>query len=336
MSSVITGTGIAAPGVVTVARLLDAEPAPAESPFDVAAVVGRKGLRYKDEATRLALAAACLALRDAGLPPDSAGPDVLGDSAAVVVSSNLGNLDTVVAAAGTIAEHGVTGLSPMDLPNASCNVIPSSVAIWFGMRGANLMLCNGASSGLDAVHWASVLVDAGRAARVVVVGVEVDNVVVRSLVGSENLFHGAVALVVEDAAAAARRGAPALAVPSGYRRAADPVASSSAVGAFGRPGLWLVPQGYTGPVPPFLRDTPTHDLSAVVGRASGALGVLQCAAAVSRLSAGQLTPVLSTAGGDADDGSASLLLSPPPSVPSPADQLTPSLAVAENTGAQPR
>jgi monoamine oxidase len=38
----------------------------------------------------------------------------------------------------------------MDLPNASSNVVASSVAIRFGLRGPNLMLCNGATSGLDA------------------------------------------------------------------------------------------------------------------------------------------------------------------------------------------
>src|SRR5690242_15402937 len=76
------------------------------------AVLGVRGLRYKDRATQLAMAAAALALADAGLPVNRADDPRTG----VVASSNLGNLDTVCAVTDTLATRGVAGLSPMDLP----------------------------------------------------------------------------------------------------------------------------------------------------------------------------------------------------------------------------
>ncbi len=48
---------------------------------------------------------------------------VASESVAVMASSNL---DTVCAVADTIATEGVAGTSPMDLPNASSNVITST------------------------------------------------------------------------------------------------------------------------------------------------------------------------------------------------------------------
>ncbi|MEV6521559.1 beta-ketoacyl synthase N-terminal-like domain-containing protein [Longispora sp. NPDC051575] len=298
MAPVVTGIGLAGPTVGDPAHLLGSGVAGRED-FDPASVVGKRGLRYKDDATRLALAAAHRALTDAGLLDDRA-PTVPAGQVAVVVSSNLGNLDTVCAAAETIARESVTGLSPMDLPNASSNVVASSVAIWFGLRGANLMVCNGATSGLDAVRWARVLVGSGRVRHALVVGVEVDNEVVRRLTGAERLFHGAAALVVESAANAAARGVTARATLGRYER--------RAVGAVPGTGLWLVPERHATAAPPGV--TPL-DLSRRYGAASGALGVLQCAAAATWIHGGHGPTALATAGGPEDDATATLLLSAP-------------------------
>ncbi|MFJ8076265.1 hypothetical protein ACIQ7Q_20530 [Streptomyces sp. NPDC096176] len=42
-----------------------------------------------------------------------------------MVSTNLGNADSVCAATDTIAKEGVRGLSPLGLPQTSSNVITS-------------------------------------------------------------------------------------------------------------------------------------------------------------------------------------------------------------------
>ncbi len=191
----VTGVGLALPGVDGPADLLRTGPTGGEPQVDPAARLGKRGLRYKDRASQLALCAAADGLRAAGLLTDAL--TVPGTTVGVVASSNLGNLDTVCEVADGIKETGVDGISPMGLPNASSNVIASTVAIRYGLRGPNLMVCNGATSGLDAVHWAASSLAAGRAERFVVIGVETDNRYVRGLLGDPagQLLDGAVALV---------------------------------------------------------------------------------------------------------------------------------------------
>ncbi|MEU5274432.1 beta-ketoacyl synthase N-terminal-like domain-containing protein [Streptomyces hygroscopicus] len=288
---VVTGVGLALPGAATPGALLRRAaapaPGPAPEPFDTAVRIGRRGHRYKDRATRLALCAALDALRDAALiPADGEEVTVPGDTVGVVASSNLGNLDTACLTAAAIAERSAMDLSPMSLPNASSNVIASWVAIRHGLRGPNLMLCNGATSGLDAVHWGATLVAAGRVRRAVVIGVETHNAVVEDLLGrpADELLDGAAALVVEGARWAEARGVPAAAALGPYERRAGLTGCIEALLPGGAaPGVWFTPERYAErpagavPVP---ETVPRYDVTDAVGRSSGALGVLQCAAAV--------------------------------------------------------
>ncbi|WP_262699784.1 MULTISPECIES: beta-ketoacyl synthase N-terminal-like domain-containing protein [Streptomyces] len=288
---VVTGVGLAVPGVATPEALLRRTACPvagpAPEPFDTAARIGRRGHRYKDRATRLALCAALEALRNADLiPSDGEEVTVPGDTVGVVASSNLGNLDTACLTAAAIAERSAVDLSPMSLPNASSNVIASWVAIRHGLRGPNLMLCNGATSGLDAVHWGATLVAAGRVRRAVVIGVETHNAVVEDLLGRSagELLDGAAAVVVEGARWAEARGARAVAALGPYERRAGLGGCVEALLPDGAaPGVWFTPERYAeGPAGavPVPGAVPRYDVTAAVGRASGALGVLQCAAAV--------------------------------------------------------
>ncbi|MFF4324216.1 beta-ketoacyl synthase N-terminal-like domain-containing protein [Streptomyces sp. NPDC001568] len=281
---VVTGAAVLVPGADTVRALADG-PACGGAPVEPAAHVGKKGLRYKDRATQLGYALTAAALRDAGLlgADEKDGLLVAAAGVGVVASSNFGNLDTVARALDTIREETVTATSPMDLPNASSNVIASSAAIRYGLRGPNLMVCNGETSGLDAVHWAVTIITAGRADRVLVLGVEPDNEVVRRLLGGGHAVDGGAALVVESRAAAAARSARVRAVIGPYSRGAGEV------DARGR--RW---------------EAPAH-----LGKASGASGLLQVAAAVGWFDAGERGPVQAVTGSAVDDARADLLLLAP-------------------------
>ncbi|MFD7257538.1 beta-ketoacyl synthase N-terminal-like domain-containing protein [Streptomyces sp. NPDC059874] len=281
---VVTGAAVLLPGADSVRALADG-PAAGGAPVEPAAHVGKKGLRYKDRATQLGYALTAAALRDAGLlgADEKEGINVPAASVGVVASSNFGNLDTVARALETIRAETVTATSPMDLPNASSNVIASSAAIRYGLRGPNLMVCNGETSGLDAVHWAATIVAAGRAERVLVLGVEPDNEVVRRLLDGGRAVDGGAALVVESRAAAAERSATVRAVLGPYRRGA---------GEAGQAGRrWELPEHF--------------------GKASGALGLLQVAAAVGWFDAGERGPFRAVTGTAADDAGADLLLLAP-------------------------
>ncbi|MBC9724533.1 beta-ketoacyl synthase N-terminal-like domain-containing protein [Streptomyces sp. TRM68367] len=341
--AVITGLGTAVRGLTGPQDLLGPLPADHRDAADPVSRLKGRGLRYKDRATKLGMAAAADALRAAGLTGDNGDLTVPGESVGVVASTNYGNADTVCATVQTIAESTYLATSPMTLPATSSNVVASWVAITHGLRGANLTLCNGPTSGLDAVNWARLLIAAGRVERVLVLGVEPDNAAVRHVTGTpqapvvENpaavpeLFDGAAALVVESAASARARGARHLAAVGPYARRGDHAQAVAAVRSrhAGRIGLWCVPEhpeGVTAPAAGLgtgAGSAPVHDLSALYGPASGALGVLQCAAAAVWLDSraggrpDDAEMVLASAGtGDAgwDDASAALLLTHPGTV----------------------
>ncbi|MFD7019510.1 beta-ketoacyl synthase N-terminal-like domain-containing protein [Streptomyces sp. NPDC059161] len=315
MSTLVTGVGLALPGVRSPEDLLGRIEVSGDV-VDPAARIGKKGLKYKDRATQLALCCADEALRDAGLF-GADGLSVDGETIAVIVASNYGNVDTVCSVVETIAADGAaSGISPMDTPNASSNVIASTLAIKYGLRGPNLMICNGATSGLDAVRWANSLIAAHRADRALVLGVEPDNEIVRRLTGADHVIDGAAAIVLEHPAAAAERGAPGRAVLGASIRTAGVRDCLERLSGPERtvPAAWFGPGADEGVDSAVLGPgTPHHELAGVWGEESAVLGVLQCAGAVGWFAGGGAGPVFALAGRDHDDATAGLaLLRPEP------------------------
>jgi 3-oxoacyl-[acyl-carrier-protein] synthase II len=324
----ITGIGLEIPGLPSDTATLEQLMAPFDpAAFDPAAQLGRKGLRYKDYATKLALCAAQAALKDAGLPTTAAeqlSPETFG----VVVSSNLGNLDTVCRVVDTIRLEGADGTSPLDGPNLSSNVIASSIAIRFRCQALNLMICNGSTSGSDALFWGANAIRARRARRVLVVGVEPVNAVTTKLMATSTWLDqadvlrfcdGAGAILLESEEIAAERNVRAYARVGDYAYGQD-VAHSLRGLPLDRdrfPRRWLTPNcSYRQTASEVQRAfdlwgerPPAHlDLSASLGESYGALGVLQCIAACWWLRDEPGT-VLATSGGTWRDGAASVLLS---------------------------
>jgi 3-oxoacyl-[acyl-carrier-protein] synthase II len=311
---VVSGVGVAVGGVDGPDDLL--RRGPVGGTDDPARRLTGKGLRYKDRATRLALCAGRDALADAGLLHDL-GLTVPGETVGVVVSSNYGNVDTICDTVRTIAEETYVGLSPMALPATASNVIASWLAIWFRLRGANLTMCNGSTSGLDAVNWGRLLIAAGRVDRVLVVGVEPANPPVRHFVAGAvagaggdadlRLFDGAAALVLESAPAVRDREVEALAEIGPYARKADqPTAVDAVRRTDPRPVDMWFGSGAGGPTG--ITSERTYDLAAYHGHCSGALGVLQCVAGTAWLNGNDRGTVLASADGDGADAAAALLL----------------------------
>lgn len=171
----------------------------APEPEKSAEVLGRKGLLYKEPSTRMALCAVHRALlMDPGQRPDWP----LQPRTAVIAVSNLGNVETVAKVTRIVDEEGGKAVSVLDAPNVSSNIIASSVALWFSFGGPNLMLCSGASSGMDGLRMASLLLRAGRADRVVLVGAEPADEVATALFGFTAPEHplraGAACLVLDS------------------------------------------------------------------------------------------------------------------------------------------
>ncbi len=265
--------------------------------FDPETALAGRGMRHKDRASKFALRVADRTLQDAGL---LGAPELA--SAAVVLSSNFGNLETVCEFAAAIAAGSSTDVSPMRMPHLGSQIAAAWVALQHGICGPNLTLCNGASSGLDAVAWACKLLAARRATSALVIGVEPATPPVARLhgeTGGTNWIDGAVGLMIEPAQLALDRGARIRAEITGYGKGDDERTALQAAGVLptarrlaGEPGMRF-------------------------GRCSGALGVVQCAMAVQEL-AGQELPghaivaVARAAAGENDETSVSALVLAPP------------------------
>ncbi|MFJ5292904.1 beta-ketoacyl synthase N-terminal-like domain-containing protein [Streptomyces sp. NPDC088348] len=307
---VVTGAGLAVPGLAGPGDLLHATGG--DGGFDPETGLRGRDLRHKDRATRLALRSVESALRDAGLY-GADGPALDGTRTAVVVSSNTGNYDSVCGYVDTAARQTSRAISAMGLPHTSTSAIAGWIASNFGLRGPAVTLCNGATSGLDAVHWGRNLIAADRADTVVVTGVEPHNDVVQKLLGTRAV-DGAATVVLESAAHDAERADRARAVLGVHGRGRDHhEVLCVAVGS--RPediGLWLTGDRETDPAQRVTvgRHVALQD---TLGECGGALGVLQCAAAVAHFDAGGDGPVLATA--RTAELSLALTLLPPPGAP---------------------
>jgi len=260
--------------------------------FDPATALAGRGMRHKDRASRFALRAAQRALEDGGL----LGEPELAD-AAVVLSSNFGNLGPVCDFMATIATSSSSDLSPMRVPQLGSQITAAWVALEHGIRGPNLTLCNGASGGLDAVAWACNLIAANRTTAALVIGVEPDSPPVARLhaeTAGLKWIDGAVALVVESVPHAAGRGARIRAEITGYGKAADERSAIQAAGAAATSRRLV------------------GEPAARFGRCSGALGVVQCAMAVEQLHDEAVLAIAGTGAGEGDETSVSALVLTPP------------------------
>lgn len=287
------------PGTATAAG---ADPEPGCEVVDAHQLLGRKGLLYKEPATRLAL---CAVHRALGLPPGRPQrADPAGPRTAVIVSSNLGNVETVCGIVDRVRAGEGHEVSPLQAPNASSNVIASTIAIRYGFSGPNVTVCSGATAGLDAIRLGALLVRAGRAERAVVAGVEpADEVAARLLaLRGPGRPRAAAAAVILQPAVRSVRGDGGVAVRLGpvvrHTEPAPPVPAPVPA------GLTLLPHAVPG--------TAGTDLSALLGETYGATGVLQVALAARWLQLGAGGGAASTAVltcGDPVDGYASTWLS---------------------------
>ncbi len=255
--------------------------------------LGRKGLLGKDAATRLALCAVHGALSCAPGRRPAAAED---PQTAVVASSNLGNYATVSSIAQALRSGSVREISPMDAPNASSNIVASTVAIWFGLGGPNLMVCSGAASGLDAVDLGCSLLRAGRARRAVVVGAEPGDSVALEFQAMRGDPAGGKRRALRTAAAAVvlqrspSRGMPVL---QGVHPVSSPEAGTEPLAARLIGPLFLAGDGRQ-----------VIDIDEVLGDTFGAQGVLQIAVAAELMarSSGMARETMDIIGGDSVDG----------------------------------
>ena len=215
---VITGVGVVNAEFSGDSRALGAwlaaPPAPASTAAGpvrlaegvVAALVDEVEARRLSRACRLSLAAARLALGEAG----HEGSTGLG----LVLGTEMGDFTSTIDFAEGYLERGPAGLSALLFPNTVMNTMAATTAIGVVARAPALTLNVPTVAGEVAVARAAAAVAAGRAAAVLAGGVdEIDPrvaVVLGEMGDTERRGEGAVFLVLETEASARARGATPL------------------------------------------------------------------------------------------------------------------------------
>ena len=166
--------------------------------------------RKMDRCSQFAVAAAGLALKDAGIDPGQMDPERIG----IALGCGFGGLANSAEFLGGYFSQGVEGLAPMLFPNTVSNAPASNASIEFGLKGPNITLVQRFCSAETALLSACRFIVEGRADVMLAGGV--DDLIplmiqVFKATGQLRRYascfgEGSGMLVLESAAHAARRG----------------------------------------------------------------------------------------------------------------------------------
>ncbi|MBA0049527.1 hypothetical protein E0L36_00950 [Streptomyces sp. AJS327] len=198
--------------------------------------LGKRGLRTLSRESTAFTVASVAARRDAGLPDGQAGQAGQGGresdpSTGVAAGTTSAGLEDYVGLFAGRLERGVARVNPAQGPQTGLNAPASVVSIRTGAAGPNLTLATGRAAALDALAESARVVRSGVADVMIAGGAQLlTDPEVRARRSQDPAFgtvraarpfdrdrsgalpgEAAVSLVLEDAAAARRRGAPALA-----------------------------------------------------------------------------------------------------------------------------
>lgn len=126
--------------------------------FDAAAYFEKKEIKKVDRFSQFAVAAAQMALADAGLEITDESADRTG----VVVGVGMGGIATIEETTTIYHRSGLKRVSPFFIPRLIGNMAPGQIAIRFGCRGVNYTTTSACASGGHAVGEAFRLVASGR------------------------------------------------------------------------------------------------------------------------------------------------------------------------------
>ncbi len=242
-SVAITGIGIVAPCGIGIDAFWDGlhRPAPdGEAPrrcadFDPLRWIDAKSARRADRFTQMAVAAAAMAVEDAGL--DITDPDRAG----VLVATGVGGLPSYEIQYEVHRQKGPDRVSPFLIPMLMPNAAAAAVSLRFGARGPCETIATACAAGTHAVGTALRWVQSGRCDVVIAGGTE-SSMTAAGLAGFANMTatsprgvsqpfdadrdgfvmgEGAGIVVLEARARAEARGAPVYALVTGASSNAD-------------------------------------------------------------------------------------------------------------------
>jgi 3-oxoacyl-[acyl-carrier-protein] synthase II len=131
---------------------LPADQAFALADFQVRDHLGRKGTRFFDRTTALALVACDQALKDTGLEVTDENRGQVG----LILGTTSGSVkSTADFSRETVTEERPYLVNPVLFPNAVMNCAAGQAAIWYGLKGVNTTVAGGRMAGVAALRYAS-------------------------------------------------------------------------------------------------------------------------------------------------------------------------------------
>ena len=115
--------------------------------FDALAFIDKRDLKKMDVFCQYAVAAAQMAVDDAGLRIDAS----TADGAGVIIGVGMAGMDTIERVARKYHETGSERVGPFFVTRLSANMAPAHIAIRFGARGVSRAVMSACASGGDAV-----------------------------------------------------------------------------------------------------------------------------------------------------------------------------------------
>jgi len=206
--------------------------------FEPSELLSVKEVRRLDRFSQLALVAAAEAIIDAGwdggLPLD---PLRIG----CIIATGIGGVQTIELQHDVLRDRGPERMSPLGIPSQMPNAAAAAVSMKYGLKGQAFSVASACSSGAHAIGCALRMIQYGDADAVVVGGAEAtltpfgfgsfNAMQALSPTGISRPFdarrdgfvmgEGAGMLVLEEASAAAERGARVLGEVSGYGSTSD-------------------------------------------------------------------------------------------------------------------
>jgi 3-oxoacyl-[acyl-carrier-protein] synthase II len=136
--------------------------------FDPAQFMDRKEARRNDRFIQFALAAADMAVKDAGL--DMAKEDA--ERVGCIVGAGIGGLGTIEDEHSTYLAKGVKKIGPFFIPSLIINLAPGQISLRYGMKGPGFSPVSACATGNHSIGDAMIYIERGMADVMVTGGCE--------------------------------------------------------------------------------------------------------------------------------------------------------------------
>jgi len=136
--------------------------------FEPGDFMDKKEARRNDRFIQFALAAAEMAVKDAGLDMSKEDPDQVG----CIVGAGIGGLGTIEENRDILKEKGVKRISPFFIPSLIINLAPAQISMRYGMKGPNFSTVSACATGNHSIGDALLYIERGLADVMVAGGCE--------------------------------------------------------------------------------------------------------------------------------------------------------------------